>query len=86
MYEVHFGDYFKVVLIWGPDVKNGFRGSESMLSADRQAVAPCSGRAGLRLQAQRPPRPLLGLDAYSVFLPQCDGCSLCSELTLETYS
>ena len=45
MCEVHFGDYFKVVLIWGPDVKNGFRGSESMLSADHQAVVPCSGRA-----------------------------------------
>ena len=74
------------VVNWGPDVKKGFRGSKTMLSMDRQAVVPCSSHAELRLRAQRPPRPLLCLDIYDVFPLQYDGCSLCSELTLETYS
>lgn len=75
-----------MLLIWGPEVKKGFRGSKTMLSEDRQAVVPCSSHVKLRLWAQRPPRPLLCLDIYNVFLLQYDGYSLCSELILETYS
>ena len=46
----------KVFLIWGPDIKKGFRGSGSMLSKDRQAArrAVASGPVSVGSEASMP--------------------------------
>lgn len=70
MYEVHFGDYFKVVLIWGQALRTDL---EAVRACCPRTVRPWCRATAVRgcVCELKGLTPALGLDAYSAFLPQC---------------